>query len=198
MEMIQLAIGLTLIVGVTIIKFHLIRQLIGRSGLTENEKKFYPIKRVFRSLNDHKEPNEKLLDKYAKDNEKRTILWELLSKYERIDLFPKEYMTIEKLGESYLTNWLNMNDYYDSVPDEIEFLKSISLQNTYEILLFKFKSYEPHLLAEKDWMIGYIVLDKNWEIEIEPIFIHSDFNQNELGSFDIEKLVKNGIQQNLS
>jgi hypothetical protein len=112
------------------------------------------------------------------------LVYDALKKFNKTDVFPKTLLTIEKSSESYLANWLDMNDDFDSFPNEIEYKNIIELQNGVAFLIFKFKIYEPHHYANKDWMIGYVGYHTtNVTAYMKPNFILSKF-ENELISKD--------------
>lgn len=188
MEIVQLIIGIIILLAAFIVKWKVLSRVFIPSGLKKEDLKFYDIKSVYKNLKNNKEPNAKLIIKHAKDIEKRTLLLECLSKFDRLDLFPKEYYTLEKLSASYLSNWLNLNDYYDSIPDKIEFCKDYDLENGIKIFLFKCKSYEAHLL-DKGWIYGYVGY-KQKEISRKPEFIYSDFGNDKIDNLNLENKIK--------
>lgn len=195
-EIFQLVLGTIIILALMIVKFRMLKRIFIGSGLPKEDLKYYEVKSIYKSLSNNKEPNPRLISKYAKNIEKRVLLLECLSKFNRLDLFPKEYNTLEQLSASYLSNWLNLNDVYDSFPDEIEFCESNDLEDGKRILTYKFKSYEPHILANRNWIFGYVIYGQT-EIKVgkKPEFIHSDFSNDKLDSLNIVNKIKNGIQQ---
>lgn len=114
----------------------------------------------------------------------------IVCNFKKTNLFPKELITIEKLSESYLANWLNMNDDFDSFPDEIIYEKTIEVKDKMTILVFNFKAKEPHPFAEKGWLKGYVGY-KRTEINsfINPDFVLSEFRNEILLDSDLEKIL---------
>lgn len=194
MEIIQLIIGIVLILAVVATRYGIIKRILITSKLEKEDIKYYDVLSIYKSLKNNKEPNPKLITKYAKDLEKRTLLFECLLKFDRLDLFPQEYNTLEKVSESYLANWLNLHNEYDSLPDEIAFYKSYEIENDMKVLIFKFKNYLPHLYAEKGCMYGYVAYKKLEDnSNINPNFIYSNFNDELLDKFSLEDIIKNDI-----
>ena len=52
--------------------------------------------------------------------------YQLLSDYNKINLFPEEYNTLVKGAESNLANWLEFPTELDACPDEIEHIKRVT------------------------------------------------------------------------
>ena len=185
MESFQLILGFVILILIFIVVFRIYKNLFFGDGLKKEDAKFYSIKPVVKCLIKRKEPNAKLIEKYAEDFEKRALLFECLTKFNRQDLFPEQYRAQEKLSESYLANWLNVDDEYDSFPNEIKFSNIYILKDNLKVLEFKFKSYEPHIFANKDWIYGYVVYEDEHTLEQKPKFICSDFNNKPLTNEDL-------------
>ena len=190
MELIQLVIGIIVVVSV---KFLIIKFFYNRfrmAKLSPEELKFDKIRRIYSKLKNHKTLDRNEILKHTKNLENRILVFEALKKHNKLDLFPNEFLTREKANESYLANWLNMNDEYDSLPDEIDFFEIMDLNNSISFSIFKFKSYEPHLFANKDWMYGYVGYSK---MDIEnytiPEIIFSEFDNKIMSTDKIKKKV---------
>ena len=189
MEMIQLVIGIILIVSIKFLILRIIYHRVRRSNLSEEELKFDKIRHIYNKLKNNKIPEIKIIAKYAKALETKILVYQALKKFNKSELFPKELLTKEKAAESYLANWLNMNDEYDAIPDEIEYLETKELENNITVLTFRFKSYRPHLFANKGWMygqVGYGISDE--ELYIKPKFISSDFEASKLTEKHLEQI----------
>ncbi|MBS1618425.1 MAG: hypothetical protein JST76_07895 [Bacteroidetes bacterium] len=97
---------------------------------------------------------------YASDIITRSHVLELLHEHQRLDLFPAEYHTKEKMAESVLANWLEFPTELDSRPDEMELLKIVPIQidedPEHKLLYyaFRFCTHEPHWAAKNGWTIG--------------------------------------------
>lgn len=187
LEIIQLVIGIIVIVSVHYLIFKIISNRIRISKLSKEELKFDEIRLIYKKLKKHETPEKKLVFKYANDTEKRILVFEVLKKYDKTILFPSNLLTREKASESYLANWLNMNEKYDNLPDEIEYCETNELENKTSIITYKFKSYKPHLLASKGWVYGYVgYATSDNEPYINPKFIVSDFDNIILTKKDLE------------
>ena len=100
-------------------------------------------------------------------------------------LFPENLLTRKKASESYLATWLYRHEDYDDLPGEITYSENIESENNLIVLTFKFKSHEPHLLATKGWMLGYVGYTiTNNKLYGKPDFITSDFSNVKL-SLDV-------------
>lgn len=98
---------------------------------------------------------------YAADIKTRQMTYALLAEFERLDLFPDEYNTLIKSAEAQLANWLEYPTELDACPDEMEYIKRVTLdfdgQNNlvyYEV--FKYRVNEPHWAAADGWMLGVV------------------------------------------
>lgn len=191
MEIVQLIIGIIVIVSLKFIIIKIIYNRIRISKLTREELRFDSIRPIYKKLKLGETPKISIIEKYANSLESRTLTYNLLNKFNKAELFPKELLTIEKFSESYLANWLNMNDDFDNFPDEIVFENKMELKNEITILVFKFKTYEPHIFAEKDWLKGYIGY-KSSEINSfkDPEINMSNFSNENLTDSDLEKTIE--------
>lgn len=89
----------------------------------------------------------------------RDTIFKLLNDHNKIDLFPKELLSIEKGAKSNLANWLQFPTELDGCPDEIEHIKKITIRVKDEDIfyhVFKFRINEPHWAAKNGWMIGVV------------------------------------------
>jgi hypothetical protein len=157
-------------------------------SLTDEELKFDKIRSIYKQLKKGTTVDTGKVKKYAGNLEYRTLLFEALKKYDATDLFPKPLLTIEKASESYLANWLNMHDDFDSLPTKIIYQNTFKLADDRVILVFKFNVYEPHQYANRDWMIGYVGY-KTADVALytEPDFILSSFKDEFIPKNELEK-----------
>jgi len=190
MEIIQLIIGIILIISVKFVFFRFFYNRIRVSKLSKEELKFDKVRRIYNKLKNNKTPEKDIIFKYANDIEKRVLVFETLKKFEKEELFPSKLMTREKASESYLANWLNMHQEYDDLPNEIECCETNKFWDNINMIIFKFKSYEPHLYAGKGWMYGYVgynIIDT--EIYSIPKFIVSNFSDILLTEKDLKHIL---------
>ncbi|MEI9918315.1 MAG: hypothetical protein WDO14_05870 [Bacteroidota bacterium] len=87
----------------------------------------------------------------------RSITHETLLNENKLNLFPAEYLTIEKSAEGDLANWLSFPTEFDSYPDEMEHLEKVMVKGDQPgsyFHVFKFRTNEPHWAAKYGWMVG--------------------------------------------
>ena len=65
---------------------------------------------------------------YAKKVTTREIIYRLLKEHNSTDIFPKEFLTIEKAAESNLVNWLEFPTELNGIPTEIEHAKKVTIE----------------------------------------------------------------------
>jgi uncharacterized protein YxeA len=118
----------------------------------------------------------------------RQAVFQVLSSYDRMELFPNDYDTIEKGAESFLVTWLEFPTELGRAPDEIDFLKKVSIEND-AYYVFKYRSRLPRWAAKLGWMIGVAGPYKPDSAPYDvPRQIFSRFNT--LGSVSPEEEVK--------
>lgn len=106
------------------------------------------------------EANENVSDSdlliIAKDPSLRYALYKTLQMYDKADLFPSEYLTTEKAAESILVNWLEFPTELGKPPDEIHFIKKVTIvgPECLDYYVFKFRVRGPHRMASLKWIVG--------------------------------------------
>lgn len=190
METVQLVIGIIVIVATKFIIIKTIYNKIRISNLTEDDLKFDEVRSIYKALKKRKNPKKEKVYRLTQNIEKRVLVYDLLYKFNKIDVYPTELLTIEKLSESYLANWLNMNDDFDSFPNKIEYDHKIELENEKAIIAIEFEVYEPHMYAKRGVMVGYVGYDelKHGSSYIKPDFITSQFNNKALTQEQLSEL----------
>src|SRR5260221_5934550 len=117
------------------------------------------------SLCDRLENREPVLQSevydYAKNILTREPTFQLLRSRDLINLFPGEFYTIEKAAESNLAHWLEFPTELGACPDEIEYLKKVTIElngqnNFIYYHVYKFRVYQPHWASGKGWMLGVV------------------------------------------
>lgn len=106
----------------------------------DNQLKLFIIENYIRKQKDIKKVN---LLPIAKDNASRYPLFELLSIYNLLDYFPKQYLKPEKLALSDLyINFVLINGYKE-LPKAFKFIKRIEIDgHLYYVFTFKYSYYE--------------------------------------------------------
>ncbi|WP_196888412.1 hypothetical protein [Aureivirga sp. CE67] len=181
MEMVQLVIGIIVLSAFFIFKIKIVNGFFRRKRLSDEEYKFDDIRKVYTKLKKNESPDPKHLLKYEKNIRTRKLLFEVLRLFDKLSLYPTEKLSNKNLSESYLANWLNLNDDFDSFPDYIEFIEETEINEETVIQVYKFRSDEPHIFADKGWMYAYVGIKNGDAIEYEqPYFIHTDFEQEKI------------------
>ena len=92
----------------------------------------------------------------VQDPSLRHAVYRVLEAYNRSDLFPLEFFTIEKGAESFLVTWLEFPTELGRAPHEIELYTTVDLNEredqTYYV--FKYRMTGDHWAVENDWMLG--------------------------------------------
>lgn len=120
----------------------------------------------------------------------RQAVHQVLSSYNRKELFPKLYDTVEKGAESFLVTWLEFPTELGRAPDEIKFLSKISVDHGDSMYyVFQYRSHQPRWAAKLGWMIG---ITGPYSSDSSPYDLpHRIFSRfNTLGSISLEEEVK--------
>jgi hypothetical protein len=152
-----------IIVGLIILAiaiFAIYRYLtVKRQNSQLNQERFDRIKAINEKLKNGENLTESDIIPFAKNILTRQTTYELLNEYSKADLFPKEFLNIEKGAESNLANWLEFPTELDGCPDEMELVKKVTYkienENVY-YYVFKFRINEPHWAAKDGWMLGVV------------------------------------------
>jgi len=189
MEIVQLIIGIILLAAVNFLFFKFFYNRFRTLNLTREALKFDTIRPIYNALKKEKTPEMKLINRNANQLATRILVYEVLKKYGKTELFPNEFLSREKASESYLANWLDANEDYDSLPDEISHFETKELDSNTTVVIFKFNTFRPHVLSDKGWLFGYVGYDSsNTGFYAEPKFIISVFSDSQLNDTDIKAL----------
>ena len=98
---------------------------------------------------------------FAKNVLTREATFKLLKDSGLSHLFPEEFYSIEKAGETYLANWLEYPTELDACPDEIEHMKRVTIdfdgqKNFVHYEVYKYRVNEPHWAAKDGWILGVV------------------------------------------
>lgn len=180
-ELIQLLIGIIVTVSFYYWIFHIAFKRKKIAKLKGDDLKYYDIRSIRNKLLKGEVPDKKILIKYGENVKFRSLLFEFLNDENKTELIPIEYRTKEKLAESYLANWLDMNDTFDQFPNEIKVSKTVQLKNGTTAICLQFKVNHPYEWSDKGWMNGYVFYESN---SLQPKQIETNFSNEEL--FDLE------------
>jgi hypothetical protein len=159
MQTILLVIGLIILViaGFAIYRLRKVK----KQNRELNRKRFDRVKALYNKLENGETVTTEEVLPYAKDVLTRQTVFQLLSNYNRTDIFPREYFSLLKAAESNLANWLEFPTELGACPDEIEHIKRVTFdldgQNNfvhYEV--FKYRVNEPHWAAKDGWCLGVV------------------------------------------
>ncbi|AFU67854.1 hypothetical protein P700755_000875 [Psychroflexus torquis ATCC 700755] len=117
------------------------------------------IQPIHEKLENGEEITKEDVIEYTKDNKTREMTHQILSEHDKMELFPKEYLTIESGAESSLVNWLEFPTELDKAPDEIRHLEKVKIEfdgNDVFYHVFKYMTNEPHWAAKDGWMLGVV------------------------------------------
>jgi len=126
-----------------------------------NEQRFERIKPLYEKLESGQAITTEDVVPFAKNVLTRQTAFQLLSKHNKADLFPKEYFNLLKGAESNLANWLEFPTELGACPDEIEHIKRVTFDfdgqhNFVHYEVFKYRVNEPHWAAKEGWCLGVV------------------------------------------
>jgi hypothetical protein len=91
----------------------------------------------------------------AKDPSDRWILWEMLERIDRLDLFPRDYHTRDQLAEAEMVKWLEHPNELHKAPDEIRLLCRVTTPvDEQECVYFVFR-YRADEVEDGQWLVGW-------------------------------------------
>jgi len=116
--------------------------------------KYKLVEPIHRKLAENTEITEVELLQIAEDPSLRCGLFRMLDAYDKNEIFPPNYLTVEKGAEGYLVNWLEFPTELGSAPDEIEVIAKITMEAGLDYYAFKYRSQWPPWAKQLGWMIG--------------------------------------------
>ncbi len=159
MIILLLVIGLLLLSIAIFVVYRLIK--VKRQNSRLNAERFERVKPLHDKLKSGHSLTESDIYPFAENLLTREATFELLKEHNMTYLFPGEYYTIVKGAESNLVNWLEFPTELDACPDEIQYIKRVTIdfdgQNNfvhYEV--FKCRVNEPHWAAKDGWFLGVV------------------------------------------
>jgi hypothetical protein len=128
------------------------------AGQEELQRRFKRIQPLFTKIVNEEPLKQEDVYPYAANILTREATYSLLKDHDLVHLFPDEYLSQEQAGASYLANWLELPSELDACPDEVEFVKRISVGGETEPVthydVYKYRINAPHPLSGNGWMIG--------------------------------------------
>ena len=89
--------------------------------------------------------------------EARNMLFAELKEIGRAELFPTDYLSIEKVAESDLAHWLMHPNELGAAPSGMELIRGITIQEEEKrgtVFLFRFRAEPSTWASERGWMAG--------------------------------------------
>lgn len=122
-------------------------------GVVENQVKYFILETL---LDNNRQVSADAIKEIAGDLSYANLLKNVLVKYGKANLFPKEYDTPEYLAKSDLVRWLCYPTELNQKPDEIELLGKATIKKE-DYFIFKYKSDSDNLTDELQnvWLIGW-------------------------------------------
>ena len=122
-------------------------------SVVENQVKYFILETL---LDNNRQVSADAIKEIAGDLSYANLLKNVLVKYGKANLFPKEYDTPEYLAKSDLVHWLCYPTELNQKPDEIELLGKATVK-TEDYFIFKYKSDSDNLTDELQnvWLIGW-------------------------------------------
>jgi len=159
MKTLVIIIGLIVLAIIVFVVYRTIKVSYQNKKL--NTERFARVQALFDKLESGQELTQKEIFPFVQNILTRETTYQLLSEYNKADLFPKEYFSIIKAAESNLANWLEFPTELGACPDEIEHVKRVSFDfdgknNFVHYEVFKYRVNEPHWAAKDGWMLGVV------------------------------------------
>jgi hypothetical protein len=130
-----------------------------KEGAAHEALQMQRVEPLLRKLEDGSAPSAEDVIPLAKDNRTRITVYRALAETNRLDLFPKELLTIEKASEGFLVNWLEFPTELNAAPEAIEHVERVTIDfdgNDVYYHVFKYMTKEPHWAAKNGWMLGVV------------------------------------------
>lgn len=122
-------------------------------SVVENQVKYFILETL---LDNNRQVSADAIKEIAGDLSYANLLKNVLVKYGKANLFPKEYDTPEYLAKSDLVHWLCYPTELNQKPNEIELLGKATVKKE-DYFIFKYKSDSDNLTDELQnvWLIGW-------------------------------------------
>lgn len=149
-----LLIGLVLIALIWLLYRTL---FVKRKSREKAEQKLKAFDGLLRKLRKNEAIEQSDVMSLAKNPSTRHALFGILQGFDRTDLFPPAYFTLEKSAESFVVNWLEFPTELNAPPDQIELFTDITLNDgneTYEYMVFKYKKSPPPKSFPNEWVLA--------------------------------------------
>ena len=98
-------------------------QKAGRESLQRRYKRIQPL---YDRVENEQPITTEDVRKFASNILTREATFNLLKDHDLQHLFPNEFLSVEKAGESYLANWLELPTELDGCPDQVNHVKRVT------------------------------------------------------------------------
>jgi hypothetical protein len=116
------------------------------------------IEPVERRLAAGERPDPEDLERFARDRETRKVLYDALEHHRQLDLFPRQYLTLEAMAEADLVAWLCHPHELGTAPEEIELMATVPPPGEgfprHQYFVFRYRTRPPHWAASRGWLAG--------------------------------------------
>ena len=98
------------------------------------------------------------VDAMVRNGTLRHATYRVLEAYGRMELFPSDFLTIEKGAESFLITWLEFPTELGEPPHEVELFTTIALDGMLALTyyVFRYRMQNNHWAARYSWMFGVV------------------------------------------
>lgn len=149
-----------------------------RASMARDRKLDEMVQPAIEAVREGKPSAKEIVTKLAETPITRNHLFTRLTEMGKVDLFPSEYRTNEKVAESDLARWLMHKNELGTAPSEMVLVQKVPLidhDRSGSIFLFRFRTNPPHWAAENGWMAG--VSGPFWDDETRPDFASGTFSE---------------------
>ena len=157
MKVVFIVIG---VIVISLLLFAIYRYIVVKIQNNKlNKIRLERVEPIYEKLRKKIELKEEEVLPFASNILTRESTYQLLKEFNKTELFPEIYYTIEKGAESHLANWLEFPTELDSCPDKIELEEKVRIDfdgNNVFYYVFKFLTNEPHWASITGWMFGVV------------------------------------------
>lgn len=94
----------------------------------------------------------------AETHSNRPMLYDVLKHFEKLDLFPQQFMTREAQGQGQLAYWLMHPNELQEDPEDIEHVETIYREldgQQAAFYIYKYRMRADHWAGKDNWLLGF-------------------------------------------
>lgn len=134
---------------------------VRKAGRETLQRRFKRIQVLYDKVESGETVTNEDVFEFAENILTREATYNLLNDNGLLHLFPKEFSSIEKAGETHLANWLEFPTELDACPREIQHIKRVTIgldgqDNSAHYEVYKYRMNEPHWAAKNGWILGVV------------------------------------------